>query len=250
MRRRTGMWLLILLLLPWPARAAEQSFTADLSDHLIAITTGFNGTSVLLFGITPPAGNDVAVVVRGPPANVTVRHKRRLGPIWVDGATVDFKGVPSFYAVASSRPLAELAPAAELDRYKVGTGHLGLDEAAPAGLDPTETTVFRDALLRAKQRAGLYTTTPGRIAFVGDQLFRTRIVFPADVPPGTYKVQVLQFVDGRVAHAQENALEITKVGVEAQLYDVAVHQAALYGLAAILAAVVAGWGAATIFRRG
>ena len=246
---RIAFLLLILALLPWRDCAAQQSFTADLSDHLIAITTGFTGTSVLLFGVTQPPADDLAVVVRGPLADVTVRHKRRLGPIWVDSAAVVFAHVPSFYAVAASKRLSELAPAAELARYDVGTDHLDLKAAEPSDLSPAETAVFRAALVRAKERAGLYTAEPGRITFVGSQLFRTRVVFPANVPPGTYSVQVLQFVDGRLAHAQESALEITKVGVEAQLYDFATRQSLLYGLAAAVLAIIAGWGAATIFRR-
>ena len=249
MTGRVTLWLLLLVVLPWRSCAAQQSFTADLSDHLIAITTGFTGTSVLLFGIAQPPGDDLAVVVRGPAADVTVRHKRRLGPIWVDSAAVVFDHVPSFYAVAASKPLDQLAPPAELARYGVGTAHLELDAASPSNLSPAERTVFRAALIRAKERTKLYTSDPGRISFVGAQLFRTRVIFPADVPPGTYAVQVLQFVDGRVAYAQQSALEITKVGVEAKLYDVATRQSLLYGVAAVMLAVIAGWGAATIFRR-
>lgn len=42
-----------------------QQLVADLSSHLIAITTGFTGTEVVLFGTTDGAG-DVAIVVTGP----------------------------------------------------------------------------------------------------------------------------------------------------------------------------------------
>ena len=67
---------LIMVLLPsWLARA--DTLVADLSDHLIAITTALVGTTVVLFGTTEPDA-DVAVTVIGPRENQVVRHKERI----------------------------------------------------------------------------------------------------------------------------------------------------------------------------
>jgi hypothetical protein len=60
---------------------------------------------------------------------------------------------------------------------------------------------------------------------------------------------VFQFEDGRVANAQTSALEISKVGLEADLSAYARRQPTLYAVASILLAVAAGWAAATLFRR-
>ena len=73
-----------LLLGAFPARAVEP-LVADLSKHLVAITTGFAGTDVLLFGaveeLAGASGGDVVVEVRGPHRSETVRRKdRRIGP--------------------------------------------------------------------------------------------------------------------------------------------------------------------------
>ena len=48
-----------------PAAARAEGLVADLTSHLIAITTGFTGASVVLFGATDGPGN-VIVAVRGP----------------------------------------------------------------------------------------------------------------------------------------------------------------------------------------
>ena len=87
------------------------------------------------------------------------------------------------------------------------------------------------------------------MTFLGDTLFRTRVVFPANVPPGDYQVQVFQLVDGRVANAQTSVLDISKVGLEAELSDFAQRQPTLYALASVLLALLAGWTAALAFRR-
>ena len=70
------------LLVPAAVGAAEP-LVADLSKHLVAITTGFAGTDVLLFGAVEGDG-DVVVVVRGPNHTETVRRKQRQFGIWVN----------------------------------------------------------------------------------------------------------------------------------------------------------------------
>src|SRR3546814_898463 len=94
--------------------AARAQLVADLSEHLIAITTGFIGTDVLLFGAIDGPG-DVVVVVRGPQRTEIVRRKARIAGIWVNERDMTFNGVPSFYVVASAKPLVDvLSPVARV----------------------------------------------------------------------------------------------------------------------------------------
>jgi uncharacterized protein (TIGR02186 family) len=245
--RRIAAALLGLALLATTARAA--SFVADLSDHLIAITTAFTGTDVLLFGAVDQPGSDVAVVVRGPAEDATVRRKRRAGLIWIYSDAVVLANAPSYYAVATSRDLVDMAVPSELARHQIGVTNLRLQAAPDELVDGATLAAFRSAFIRGKQRVSLYPEGGGAITFLGGTLFRTRLSFPANVTPGTYQVQVFQFVDGRVTNAQTSALDISKVGLEAELYDFARQQPALYALASIALAVLAGWMAAAVFRR-
>lgn len=241
------------LLLLWPPsllRAQEESerLAADISDHLIAITTAFVGTTVVLFGITT-AGNDVAVTVIGPRPDEVVRRKSRVAGIWMNTDELTFRNVPAFYAVASNRPLDQIATADVRARHELGLEYLRLDPVDAQGRDIGEITAFRDALIRNKQRQGLYVAEAGVVRFISPQLFRASIAFPANVAPGIYQVQVYELQDGQVSDAQRSTLVISKVGLEADLFDFAQHQPALYGLLAIVLAVVSGWLAGVIFRR-
>jgi uncharacterized protein (TIGR02186 family) len=226
--------------------ARAQPLVADLSRHLIAITAAFDGTEVLLFG-TVERGADVVVVVRGPPETAVVRRKSRTLGIWLNTESARFVDVPSFYAVAASAAVDDLLPAAVRARHRIGVANLVLEpsEALPAA----EVAAFRDGLVRNKRRIGLYPREPAPVRFVSGGLFRTTIAFPANVRPGRYVVEVFDVRDGAIAAAQQSALIITKVGVEARLSDFARREAALYGLGAIVFAVVAGWVAATALRR-
>lgn len=230
----------------WPLVA---SFVYDLSSRLIAITTAFAGTQVLLYGAAPEREGEIAVVVRGPARDITVRRKSGVGPIWINTSSLEFHDVPSFYAVAASVPLEELGGAGALARHELGADRLRLIPAETEAWGNDEIAAFRSALVRNQQRVGLFSAEPGTVNFLGETLFRTRIVFPANVPPGDYQVQVLQFADGEVVGAQTSKLEIAKMGIEAELYDLAVGQPALYGLASILMALTAGWAANALFRR-
>jgi len=231
-----------------PRPGGAQDLVADLSDHVIAINTGFTGTRVLLFGATEGEG-EVAVVVRGPADKVTVREKDRVAGIWINQESMSFNAVPGFYAVASSKPIEELAPAAVLDRAGIGLPHLQLATADANERGAEIVGVFRDALIRGLQRRGLYVTEPGQVSFLSGRLFRTRIDFPANVPTGQYQVEAYLFRGGQVVDAQTTPLIVGKVGLGAEIYDFAQREPALYGLAAIIVAVAAGWLASVVFRR-
>ena len=248
--RRLVPVLGLLLCALWlrPAAAAEP-LVADLSKHLVAITTGFAGTDVLLFGAVEevPGGGDVVVVVRGPNRAEIVRRKARSLGVWMNSGLAEVADAPSFYRVAATRPLAEIAPRAVLDRHQIGLDSLDLairprDAAA-------DTAQYRAALVRLKQGQGLYGSDIEGISFLGNRLFRTDVHFPANVPVGTYLVEVYLMADGEVVSAQTTPLVVSKIGLGADLYDFAHQRAAIYGIIAILLAAGAGWIAALVFRK-
>lgn len=225
---------------------ANEPLVADLSKHLVAITTGFAGTDVLLFGAVDGEG-EVVVVVRGPAKAEIVRRKDRQVGIWINTGSAQVESAPSFYRVASTKPLAEIAPVAVLDRHQIGLDHLDLSiDTKDSGADGT---AYRDALIRLKQKKGLYGEAVQQIGFMSHRLFRTEIHFPANVPVGTYLVEVYLIQGGDVISAQTTPLVISKIGIGADLFDFAHQQAAAYGLIAIMLAAASGWLAAAAFKK-
>ena len=69
------------------------------------------------------------------------------------------------------------------------------------------------------------------------------------MPTGTYQVQVYLIRDGAVVNAQTTPLIVSKIGLEAEIFDFAHNNSALYGVVAILLALVAGWLAHIAFRK-
>ena len=228
-----------------PASAAEP-LVADLSNHLIAITTGFTGAQVLLFGATDGPG-DVVVVVRGPTGHAVLRRKDRIFGIWINSASHNFEEVPNFYAVASSRPLDELLNQETAQKYNIGLENLAIRPVSDAN-SPATADMLK-ALTRIKIAEALYQPAAGKVTFLGDRLFRVDFHFPANVPTGSYLVEVLLIRDGAIASAQTTPLVVSKIGVGADIFEFAHRHSAAYGIISIVIALVAGWLAHLAFRR-
>ncbi len=239
--------LLVLSLFGWGSGARAEGLVADLTSHLIAITTGFTGASVVLFGATDGPG-DVIVAVRGPEREMTVRRKSRVAGIWVNTEQVTFANLPSFYAVAASRPMAEILSPAAAAFYRLGIANLKLVAATPA--PSVVVDAFRTALERTQQEAGLFVERMGKVDFLGERLFRTTITFPSNVPTGTYLVEVFLVRDKDIVSGQTTPLVVSKVGVDATVFEFSTRQPGFYGAIAVLTAVVAGWLASLRFRGG
>jgi len=244
---RTSAWnfRLMALILFWAAPAHAEALVADLTDHLIAITTGFTGASVVLFGAIDGPG-DVAVVVRGPDREMTVRRKSRIAGIWINSRELIFANVPSFYFAASSRPLEEIISPATAAFYRLAVTNLDIKPEGNA--PPPIVEDFVTALVRAQQHARLFPNSVSKVNFIGERLFRTTIEFPSNVPTGTYLVQVFLIRDKDVVGGQTTPLVVSKVGIDADVFGFAGRRPALYGAIAVLTAMVAGWLASLPFR--
>jgi uncharacterized protein (TIGR02186 family) len=239
---------LLLLLTAWiaPKKAAADPLVVDLSNHLVAITTGFTGTNVLLFGAVEEEG-DVVVTVRGPDQDMVVRKKERKVGIWVNSESTRYKNVPAYYASASNRPMDIIASPEVLLDYRIGLQNQRF--IAESKLTDTDQKVYREALVRNMQNAGLFGERPAKISFLSNQLFRTDIHFPANTPTGTYTINVYLIRDGGVASVKTTPLVVSKTGISAEVYEFAHRYSALYGIIAVIIAVVAGWVASVAFRK-
>jgi uncharacterized protein (TIGR02186 family) len=237
--------ILLAIIILWNQPARAEALVADLTSHLIAISTGFTGASVVLFGATDGPG-DIAVVVRGPERDVTVRRKSRIAGIWVNTQQLTFSNVPSFYSVAANRPLDEIVAPATAAFYRLGAANIELTAASP--YPPEVVAKFRAALLRAQRYSRLFPNSVGKVNFIGDRLFRTTIEFPSNVPTGTYFVEVLLIRDKDVISGQTTPLVVSKVGIDADVFGFADRQPGLYGAIAVATAIVAGWLANLSFR--
>jgi uncharacterized protein (TIGR02186 family) len=256
MRRVLLTALLLLsatfLLLPSPVgsgTACAEDLVSGISQDIIQITSNYTGTDIVVFGAVEresnTQGRDIVVVVRGPDETMTVRRRDRIAGVWVNRDAAQFEGLPAYYYLASTKPIARIAPREALARYGIG-----LQALQPSVIGSHHNPEpFRQAAIRYHQRVGLYAESPGSIDFLSETLFRTRVPVPAGVTRGQYNVEVYLFRDGQVVSAQSTPLFVDATGLERRLFNMA-HDAPLsYGLTCVFMAILLGWISSVLFRR-
>lgn len=231
------LFLIVVLLFAGAQAARAENVTVELvSDH-VDITTGFNGTTLGLFGVRANKG-DIAVIVKGPLRTMSVRRKERVMGAWINSSFETFKAVPSYYNYAVSRPTEDIASPEKLVEHGVGPENLRFNK--PDSTDE-QRIEFREALLRNKRMQGLYPVNPGAIKFIGPNFFRADFYIPANVPVGEYEIQTLYFSGGVLRDSKTNTVRVAQVGGSARINDFAHNNSLVYGLMCVLLAVFAGW---------
>ena len=238
----------LLLLLAMPAKAEE--IVLGLSRDEVAITATFEGSEILIFGAIKRDGpveveGDLGVIVTiaGPDQPVTVRKKdRRLG-IWVNTESVDVDVAPTFYAVATNRPLEEILTFTEDLNTRISTQRA----IRSVGATVESAQSFTDALIRIRASQGLYQTIPEGVSVAEEALFRALIPMPANLTEGDYKAEIYLTRGKQIVDLYTTTIPVKKVGLERWLFNLAHDNPFLYGLMSLSIAIAAGWGASAIF---
>ncbi len=238
-------WLtLVCALLAAPAHAAP--LIADLSNYRITMDSGFNGTRMFVFGSRNEPG-DVVIVVRGPNKNYIVRKKREIGGIWVNAERMKLFRIPDFYALASSKPMAEMMHHAAFKQLSIGQEMLFGTSFDGKKLDTYRE--FTKAFVAYQQKRKLYRPDVSEFTFMGETLFKTVIEFPDNIPPGMYSAEIYLLDRDKIVGSHVLPIEVRKVGVDAFIYDYAHHHPFLYGISAVVLALSAGWFAGRLYEK-
>ena len=246
-------WLTLLPLLVLPLPGAAEEVVAGLSHDSISITANFDGSDLLIYGavkreepIPQDTRLDVIITVEGPSEPVVVRRKSRSMGIWVNTAGVEIDRAPSFYAVATSRPLGEILSRTEDLRRRISTRQMIRSVGAPTEI--TDSEAFTEALIRLRESEALYVLKENSVELKADTLFSTDFDLPADLIEGDYRTRIFLLRDKKLVASEETSIDVRKVGLERWLFDLSRDQPVIYGLLAIFIALVAGWLASAAFR--
>jgi uncharacterized protein (TIGR02186 family) len=245
-------------LLMAPALMAQDKpiLVPDVSQRDIQIVYSFTGAELLLFGAIlypggrPPGGDrptDIVVVVKGPTQSILIREKEKIAGLWVNAGRLRYRSAPSFYAIASSRPIERIVDDRTRAIYELGLDSLQLSPASNAPSDVQAR--FQAGLVDQRRRAGLYVEAPRAVEITDDVLYRARVRIPARVPVGRFTAETFLIRDGRVLAAAVRDIDIRKSGFERFVARAADRAAIPYGLTAVALSVLLGWAAGWIARR-
>ena len=246
--------LLIALLAPLLIAADKPVLVPDISARQVQIRYSFTGAQLLLFGaVVYPGGRppdrqvDIAVVLRGPVQPILLREKEKIAGIWMNADSNRFRSAPSFYAVASSRPIADLIDERTAAIYELGVHNLQLSPGG--GALPEKERRFEAGLLDLRERRNLYQENPHGVEINGGVLYRAVITIPSQVPVGTYTAETFLIDRHKVIAAATRDIQIDKSGFERFVALAARRHRFLYGLTCVFLSLGLGWAAAAAFRR-
>lgn len=241
--------MLCLLLL---TGARDPILVPEISQHEIQVRQGFRGTELLLFGaILTPEGTragqdyDIVVVLKGPTQSITLREKQRIAGIWINAESTEFRSAPTFFAVASSRPIGRIVDDKTAAIYELGLPWLQL---SPIGAyDPKEQARFSAGLVDLMKREGLYKEDARGVRISEQVLYQARIALPSSVQTGTYTAETFAINRGRVVASAISRVEVKKLGFERAVAQFAEYNGLFYGLLAVALSVAMGFMAGRLF---
>lgn len=240
---RAALGLAAFLLL---TAQSEPILVPEVSQHEVQVRQGFTGTELLLYGaILDPAGSragrdyDIVIVLEGPTQAIRLREKSKVAGIWINTHSSEFRSAPSFYAVASSRPIKDIVDPRTAAIYELGLPWLQL---SPIGtIDPAEQTRFAAGLVDLRTRQGLFQQNEHGIDVREQVLYQARIRLPSSVQTGTYTAETFAINHGRVIASAVSHVEVRKLGFERFVAVFADSQPFLYGVIAVALSLAMGW---------
>jgi uncharacterized protein (TIGR02186 family) len=240
------------------APAQAERLIVSVSNHRVTVTPNYSGEELVLFGsvekdASTPAGRtsyDLVVTVSGPRADMVTRRKERRFGIWINSDYRQFLKVPGYLALFANRPFDAMASPELARRQQLGLDNVLLTQrVGPDYADVVPNDAFRRAFIRLQTQHGLYREDTTAVTFLTPTLFRTGIPLPAQVPIGTYEVEIKLFSGGNLVTHADTAFEIVKVGFEQFVATNARQNGFVYGLVTAAMALMTGWMASIVFRR-
>lgn len=246
---KAALALVMLVLL---TGARDPILVPEISQHEVRLRQGFTGTELLLFGaILSPDGTraageyDIAVILKGPTQSIVLREKQKVAGIWINADSTELRSAPSYYAIASTRPIAQI-----VDEKTAAIYELGLDwlQLSPIGaIDPEEQARFSSGLVDLNERSGLYREDENSVTVSEQVLYQARIYLPSSVPTGVYTAETFAISDGRVVASATSNVEVTKLGFERAIANFAEDYSVFYGLLTVAFSIAMGWIAGRLF---
>ncbi|GLS29341.1 conserved hypothetical protein [Mesorhizobium albiziae] len=257
--RRIVTACLACLLLAGGAEAQEQNpenIEIGLSTDRVSITSDFAGADLTIFGaidnpdplISRQGRYDIIVVLEGPARPVVVRRKGRVLGMWINTRSETFLNVPISYSVSTTRAFQDMTTPTSYKQLSLGPANIYM-EPENKRANPVTIQEFTEALRDRKQATGLYNERIGGVQFLSQNLFRATVELAPNVPVGTHKARAFLFRNGVFIKETSAQLAILKAGFEQSIFLASRDYGFLYGVFAVLLAMLTGWLGRLIFRK-
>ena len=232
---------------------AAQALTCSVTPDNIPITFTYHGAQLAITGQSAST-DDLVVTITSEPVDTALKYKEKVGGlVWMKKGSLEFKDAPRVYLLHSTADLSRILDSAELNKNLLGfdalRGHIRIEDSAG---NPADGKWF-DEYLKFKKQENVYDMQEGTVVRqhgVDGNTYKVDVAWPYQAPPGIYTVDVLAVRDGKVVDRASTHLEVKSTWMVAALSKMAFDQAGLYGIMAVIIALLAGLGVGAIFKKG
>lgn len=218
----------------------------------VLIGASYDGINISVTGEIPTDA-EALIRVTGSPEDSRLKEKGQiLGVLWMNLESVEFHKVPSVFLIYPSEGVNRFLHAERQKWQDLGIGLEAIGRQAVIVSDSRDKDALFEEFIKLKQKSGLYGTVEDRVHYreekEGMKSFSCSLMLPPSLPQGVYKVEVYAVKDGVIAEYGAEEIEAVEVGIPALIASIAFNHGTLYGILAVLVAVIAGFLTGVIFK--
>jgi len=245
-----GCILALVSIATLPSDGLAQSIRFDQDNYRIEINANYRGTALKVTGKNARY-QDIILKLEGKPQEIELNRKGKWLFLWMNVGKVKVENAPAIYYVISTKELNEISPDSVM--IPLNVGYSALEKKIQFNSEePLNGDEFSEFIL-LQEHQDRYRVLSGSIEFesVSQNLDNFSVVFdlPAMIPPGTYTLTGLSFKEGNLESQATSKLVVEKKGLPLIITNLAYNSAALYGIVAILAAILTGLLMGVIFGK-
>ncbi len=235
----------LFALLTSPCLAANISI--NLKPSVINISAFYNGSSVKLSG-TIPAKAEAFIRLSGLNREIHLKKKGKVaGLLWMNTGSFIFKNVPDTYMILTSKGLKN-----EIDSPHSSLGFAALEKQITIEPPDKDKDFLFKEFVKLQRKNHVYFSNDNAVQYAADhngqRTFTSVITIPPKMKPGTYTIEVFALENGTVVGTATKSLTIKKIGFPKQVENLAFNHSLLYGIIAVLIALVAGLIIGVLFK--
>jgi len=209
----------------------------------------FNGTEVTVNANIPECAG-VIVKLIGKDEEMVLNKKGKKTFIWLNVSQVTVKNAPSIYILTTTNNLADLCSDEVQEKELLGYNSL-------RGKINFESTlqlsgIEFDEFIKLKEDKGNYSITNNAVISSdsdGNQILKATLEIPSFISANMYSVVIYCFDEGKLIDKADINLSVEEVGLPLLITNLAKNSPAIYGILAIIIAMIAGSTIALIFTK-
>jgi hypothetical protein len=245
--------VLAVLMLTYTPSNAWAALTVKANHDDVKIGYNYHGSTVSIGGISDP-GVDLILKISSDNASEKMRRKDKVaGFLWMNVEELHLENVPAVYFLRSTKDPAQLLDAAKLTANGIGYEAITQNAEISPLPDPNRKNALFADFIKYQESKNKFSQSVGGIELTPHpegQAYQTLFDWPYQVSPGDYQVTAYAVKDGDVVDTAQTNVTVENAGEVKALHDLASNNGALYGIAAIMVAIAAGFGVGMVFRSG